>query len=112
MFSILVVLPGRLDGADLQRELPSVEVLRAQGAEDAVEKLARNRRIDAILILEAPDDSLRTLEAIAEENPAPPPVFVPLRSGSGAPPGTRGLPDGTPAELVKWVVDRIAGGGP
>jgi hypothetical protein len=60
---------------------PSIEVLWAHGPEDAAEKLARNRRIDAVLFF---DDGIAraTAELLAAEGGTPPPLF---RSGeSGA----------------------------
>jgi hypothetical protein len=72
MLSILVV-------GSKQTELggpgPEVEILRARDAEEAVEKLGRNRRIDAVLLV-SPGEALAVISAIREENPAPPPLFI------------------------------------
>ena len=70
MISVLVV------GAVGAEEEPksSVEVLHAATADEAIEKLGRNRRIDAVLVL-APDPAAVVL-AIAEDVVAPPPLFV------------------------------------
>jgi hypothetical protein len=51
MLSILVVGPAETPIASANAQ---VEILRAHSIDEAVEKLARNRRIDAILILSAP----------------------------------------------------------
>ena len=70
MISVLVV--GAV-GAEEEPE-SSVEVLHAATADEAIEKLGRNRRIDAVLVL-APDPAEVVL-AIAEDVVAPPPLFV------------------------------------
>ncbi len=53
---------------------PSIEVLWAHGPEDAAEKLARNRRIDAVLFF---DDRIAkaTAEAVKADGGTPPPLF-------------------------------------
>lgn len=51
---------------------PSVEIVTANGAEDALERLARNRRIDAVLILAQPD-AAETARLVREEDPGAPP---------------------------------------
>jgi len=102
VISILVVTrqgngPGDLAGRD-----PSVEVLRAQGAEDAVEKLARNRRIDAVLLL-AGRDTAGIISAIREDNPAPPPLFLPEAAPSPSG-GVRRLAAKEPSRLIELLV--------
>ncbi len=59
---------------------PSVEVVTAVGAEDALEKLSRNRRIDAVLILAGPDAE-ETARLVREEDPGAPPLFAPATAG-------------------------------
>jgi hypothetical protein len=67
----------------------SIEVLHAHDAEDAVEKLGRNRRIDAVLILEG-TETAAVVAAIREDILAPPPIF---RAGDASPAeGARALP--------------------
>jgi hypothetical protein len=85
MISVLVVGRGGEDPAERIEPDPSVEVLTAHGLEDALEKLGRNRRIDAVLLL-AGTESRAIVEAIGEDSPAHPPIFVPEDSGP--------LPDG------------------
>ena len=51
MFTVLVVAPEEATLETLARARPSVEILRARGPEEALEKLDRNRRIDAVLLL-------------------------------------------------------------
>ena len=82
MLSILIVGPFEIEIASSG---PDLEVLRAQDSEEAIEKLARNRRIDAILLL-AEVPAFSVIQQIREENPAPPPIFVAA--------GTRAVPAG------------------
>ncbi len=101
MISILVVT-GR--GDELSRLVgldPSVEVLLAQGAEEAVEKLARNRRIDAVLLL-AGEETAGIVSAIREDNPAPPPLFSGATEYS-LPDGVRPLAEREPVRLIALV---------
>lgn len=56
------------------REPPSIEIVWANGAEDAVEKLARNRRIDAVLFFD--DVAAREMiELLSAEDASSPPLF-------------------------------------
>jgi hypothetical protein len=62
---------------------PSLEILHAAGIEDALDRLARNRRIDAVLLVDG--DAARESEAgLREEDPAGPPIFV-AGAGQSAP---------------------------
>jgi hypothetical protein len=101
MLSILVVGP-------LETEIappgPDIEILRARDPEDAVEKLGRNRRIDAVLAL-ADSPAVSLLRAIEEEIPAPPPLFVAAGSGPSAP-GLRLLAR-DPSVALKQLVAEI-----
>ena len=70
--------------ADAPRDLappPSVEIVWARSAEDAIEKLARNRRIDAVLFFDEATERA-TAELLAAEGDASPPFF---RAGAGGP---------------------------
>jgi hypothetical protein len=107
VYSILVVGTPDSGGADLEGRLPSVEVLRARGAEDAVEKLARNRRIDAVLLLEEAAATRETISAIRDEHPAPPPLFLPVPPGSPLPDGVRALAPGPAPDLLARIVEQI-----
>ena len=100
MITILAVAGrvGELAPALLRH--PSIEVLTASGVEDALEKLARNRRIDAVLLLGT--DALEVASAIGQEDPAAPPLFAP--ASAGAIPGVRSLPDRDPAALAEEIV--------
>lgn len=52
----------------------SFEILRADSAAQALEKLSRNRRIDAVLFFQE-GLARETAGRIAEEDPAAPPLF-------------------------------------
>jgi hypothetical protein len=71
VISILVVGAG----AEAEEPPSAIEVLHAAGVEDALEKLARNRRIDAVLVLAS--DAREFVDAVVEEVVAPPPLFLP-----------------------------------
>jgi len=74
VISILIVLSTDDAAAPPQARYPSVEVLFARGVEEALEKLARNRRIDAVLMAAGIEN--REIEAaIREDEPAPPQIF-------------------------------------
>jgi len=107
MLSILLVAPadGKLD--QLGSRNPSVEVLHARGLDEALEKLARNRRIDAVLLLCGKDNE-EILEAIREDIPAAPPVF--LLAGDAPLPGTHPLPAGKPEEALASLVSILETG--
>ena len=97
MISVLVVTAGEQDLEDLAGTDPSIEVLLAHGVEDALEKLARNRRVDAVLLL-AGEANPEIVGAIRDDNPAHPPLYRP--AGQPAPEGVRTLPASEPSELL------------
>lgn len=108
MLSVLVIGPDTPEIAALETELPSVEILRAHGADDALEKLGRNRRVDAVLFLLSAAASAEIIEAIRDDNPAPPPLFLPVSAdGSSFPEGARRLPSGSPRDLLLALVGEI-----
>jgi len=81
---------------------PSFEVLHAASAEEAVEKLARNRRIDALLFLDAAL-AAETLALLAEDSAVSPPMFY---SGPGpAPAGAAEVPPGDLFENLGLLYD-------
>jgi hypothetical protein len=103
---LTVLVVGQEPPADAGREPDSmIEVLHARDADEAVEKLGRNRRIDAVLLLEAAG-AAETLAAIREDNPSPPPVFLP--PGAAPIPGTRTLAAGGSGSLVEAVARALA----
>jgi hypothetical protein len=101
MITILAVGKGAERLAGFGAGHPSVEVVTADGAEDALERLARNRRIDAVLILAGPDAG-ETARLVREEDPGAPPLYAPAAAGEI--PGVRRLPDGSGAELLEALL--------
>jgi hypothetical protein len=97
MISVLIVAGGEQAMENLAGTHPSVEVLLAHGVEDALEKLGRNRRIDAVLLL-AGAANTEIVGAIRDDIPAHPPLYRP--AGQTAPDGVRTLPANDPAELL------------
>ena len=79
MITILAVGRDAESLASFGASHPSIEVVAAHGAEDALERLARNRRIDAVLLL-GPDAN-ETAGLIAAEDPGGPPLFASADSG-------------------------------
>jgi hypothetical protein len=82
---------------------PSVEVVAARGAEDALERLARNRRIDAVLLL-AGTGASRTAALILEEDPGAPPVFAAFSEASGV----RRIEPGPPEAMLSRVIQELS----
>lgn len=105
MIHVLVVGPPGAVNSLSGRQ--SVEVLRAQTAEEAVEKLARNRRIDAVLLLLAEGDALAA-RAIREEVVAPPPLFAP--PSEQRLPDVRELSSPDPARLLELLAEALNAG--
>lgn len=105
MISVLVVGREEQDLAELESADPSVEVLLAHSLEEALEKLARNRRIDAVLLL-AGTEAAQTVKAIREDSPAHPPIFVPDGSGPILP-GLRTLPGHGAQDLLNLLKEKL-----
>jgi hypothetical protein len=63
---------------------PSIELLHAAELEEALDRLARNRRIDAVLLLLESDAARTVAQTVLEEDPAAPPMFVPEAAGDVA----------------------------
>lgn len=104
MITILVVGPREaLNG--LTEPDPSVEVLVASDLEDALEKLARNRRVDAVLLLASPAEAAALAREIRAEDPAGPPLFAPERAGTL--PLVERLEDGSPETLAREIARRL-----
>jgi hypothetical protein len=105
VISVLVVLPEGAHPEELAALHPSVEVLTAHGVEDTLEKLGRNRRIDAVLLLEEQGMAAAIVAAIEEDNPAHPPLFQ--AAGGLRVPGTRILANADPVELIDLLVREL-----
>lgn len=109
MITVLVVAePGAADALDraAARE-PSLELLHASDAEQALDRLSRNRRIDAVLLLLSPDSAAEAAALLREEDPAGPPLFAP--APPEPPPEIRPLTASTPAELLDAVTRELSG---
>lgn len=98
MITILAVAETAADLAPAFARHPSVEVLAAADAEEALEKLARNRRVDAVLLLDGPG-AQAVARAIYEEDPGAPPLYAP--AGAGAIPRVVSLADASPEALIE-----------
>lgn len=102
------LLVGDPPGAgDLPEPDSSLEVLHARDAEEAIEKLGRNRRIDAVLMLGKAAERAG-VEAIREDVIAPPPIF--LAAGSPTIPGTRRVAGRNMRALLEAMGRELAGG--
>ena len=80
---------------------PSVEVMTAEADEEVLDKLARNRRVDAVLLM--PGEGAAALAAaIREEDPAGPPVYG--WGDAGRIDGVRRLAAGDAAAAIEELV--------
>ena len=105
MITVLVVGGGSRDFASLAADDPSIEVMTATGAEEALEKLARNRRIDAVLLAGVADPA-STARAIHEEDSGAPPLFAPA---SAAPlDRVRLLAAASPEDLLRAIAHALS----
>jgi len=108
MITVLVVSePGRardLDGAAAR--MPSLELLHATDVEQALDRLARNRRIDAVLLLLDGESAAEIARVVLEEDPAAPPLYAPAAGGEIA--GVRALPASTAEELLGSIVSSLS----
>lgn len=104
MFTILVIAPEGAASPDGGN--PSVEILRARDAEEAVEKLGRNRRVDAVLLLGG-EENARIAREIREDNPASPPLFT-VEGHGDAGPGSRRLPAASPGSVLDVLVGQLS----
>lgn len=104
MITILAVGAGAETLAGFGAERPSVEIVTAEGAEDALERLARNRRIDAVLVL-AGADAGEIARLVSEEDPGAPPLYAPAAAGEI--PGVRALAGGSDLQLLEELVRAI-----
>jgi hypothetical protein len=110
VITVLVVSdPGRsseLDGAVAR--MPSLELLHAHDLEQALDRLARNRRIDAVLLLLDRDRTTEVAATILEEDPAAPPLFAPeAAAGNDA----RPLHGDAPEDVLRAIVRELSASG-
>jgi hypothetical protein len=105
VITILLVAPDPDRVADLGAQDSSREILLASDAEEAVEKLARNRRIDAVLLLPFPA-AAAAVAAIREELSPPPPLFAPASAGLE---GVQPLRTDEPEALLAAVAAALEG---
>jgi hypothetical protein len=103
MITILVVGADDSAVSAFGEAHPSVEIVTARGPEEALETLARNRRIDAVLILASPE-AHETAALIAEEDPGAPPVFAAVDGVSG----TRSVEPGPPQAMLDRIVRALS----
>ena len=106
MITVLVVAEaGRARELDqAAARMPSLELLHAGDVEQALDRLARNRRIDAVLLLEG-EAAAEVVRTVLEEDPGAPPIFA---AGSDLP-GTRSLPAAEPETLLEALERSLAG---
>jgi hypothetical protein len=107
MITILVVSdPDRARALDeAAARMPSLELLHADDVEQALDRLARNRRIDAVLLLREARAAAEVARLILEEDPGAPPLYV-----VGIPvPGAQSLPAAEPASLLEALERALAG---
>jgi hypothetical protein len=104
---LLVAGPG--EAADLDRVAagkPSLELLHSGDVEETLERLSRNRRIDAVLLLLPFDRAGEVAAAVLEEDPSAPPLFAP--EASKLLPHVRPVPGATPEELLDAVTRELS----
>lgn len=106
MITILLVAPEPDRLAGLAATDSSRELLFASDAEEAVEKLARNRRIDAVLVMPYAG-AAEAVAAIKEELTPPPPLFAPASAGLA---GVQGLAAEEPGKLLEAVALSLQAG--
>ena len=109
MITILVLADladaDALDQAAADR--PSLELLHAGDVEEALDRLSRNRRIDAVLLLLSPDSAAEAAALLREEDPSGPPLFAP--APPDPPAGVRALSATTPEDLLDAVTRELSG---
>jgi hypothetical protein len=109
MITVLIVADRErgeeLDAAAARK--PSLELLHAADVEEAIDRLARNRRIDAVLILVEVARAAEIVRTVLEEDSGAPPLFAPAALGEIA--GIRPLPGRTPEELLEGITRGLSG---
>lgn len=108
MITILAVaLPDQEEILDrVAARKPSLELLHARDVEEALDRLSRNRRIDAVLLLLPAERAAEVAAVVREEDPGAPPLYAP--AAPPPPPGVRALPGATPEELLDAVTGELS----
>ena len=83
-------------------------MLLARGAEEAVDRLGRNRRVDAVLLFAGAENGA-IADAIREDSLAPPPLFLAASAADIS--GARHLPSDLPEVLLDLVAEALASDG-
>jgi hypothetical protein len=109
VITVLVVAePGEADPLDRAAAArPSLELLHAGDVEDALDRLSRNRRIDAVLLLLSSDRAAEAAALLREEDPSGPPLLAP--APPDPPAGVQPLTAETPEELLKALMRKLSG---
>lgn len=109
MITILAVaLPDQVESLDrVAARNPSLELLHARDVEEALDRLSRNRRIDAVLLLLPAERAAEVAAVVREEDPGAPPLYAP--AAPQLPPGVRALSGATPDELLDAVTRDLSG---
>ena len=102
MITILAVGESAAELAAFGSGHPSIEVVTASDAEDALDRLARNRRIDAVLLL-SKASAPAAARLLREEDPGGPPLFAPCSA-----PGVRRIDASSPERMLLDVVARLS----
>lgn len=105
MIHVLVVTPDPGALGTLAGRRSAVELLHARDADEAVEKLGRNRRVDAVLLLSG-EGNAAIAQAIREDILSPPPLFAPGSPALAL--EVRALPQGDPEDLLDLVEQALA----
>ena len=105
MITILAVGQEASRVAEAATGHASVEVLVARDSDEALEKLARNRRIDAVLITDS-NDLTEVADVIRDEDPASPPLYAASAIGSAV--GVRSLAGESPRELIHELIEALS----
>jgi hypothetical protein len=108
VITILVVGGPASEIVSLVPRHPSIEILTASGVEDALEKLARNRRIDAVLLAD-PMQARAMAEVVKEEDPAAPPLYASAAAGEIA--KVESLRAATLEELLEELAAKLSAEG-
>ena len=105
---LLVAEPDEAEALDrIAARKPSLELLHSGDVEETLERLSRNRRIDAVLLLLPFGRAGEVAAAVREEDPSAPPLFAP--AASEPLPHVRPVPGATPEELLDAVTRELAG---